>query len=94
MAHSLLSSKDYSLANSDFEKGGTWAGAVEQLDKLHFVPVYVRVDGENKGLQGLQLKGALPWPNPTTPDELVELLTASVEIHTATKSRQLSFLEG
>src|SRR5260370_3099961 len=32
------------VVNSDYEKGGTWAGAVEQLEKLHLVPMYVRTD--------------------------------------------------
>ena len=27
------------VVTSDFEKGGTWAGAIEQLEKFHFVPV-------------------------------------------------------
>ena len=49
---------------SDFNKGGTWAGATEQLDKLKFVPVYVRLDNESKGLKELYNKGAIPWPNP------------------------------
>ncbi len=53
------------VVSSDYEKGGTWTGAVEQLDKLHLVPVYVRSDGESsKGLKALVGKGALPWPNP------------------------------
>lgn len=53
------------VANSDLKKGGTWAGAVEQLDKLRFVPVFVRSTGESSaGLDALQEKGALPWPNP------------------------------
>ena len=30
------------VVSSDFEKGGTWAGAIEQLDRLRMVPVYVR----------------------------------------------------
>lgn len=53
------------VVNSDIEKGGTWAGAVEQLNKLKFVPVFVRSTGEaSAGLEGLKKKGALPWPNP------------------------------
>ncbi|MDP1831360.1 MAG: DNA-processing protein DprA [Geothrix sp.] len=53
------------VVNSDFNKGGTWAGAAEQLDKLHFVPVYVRSTGEtSKGVKALRGKGALPWPDP------------------------------
>jgi DNA processing protein len=34
------------VVNSDLEKGGTWAGAVEQLEKLKFVPLYIRSTGE------------------------------------------------
>lgn len=64
------------VVSSDHEKGGTWAGAVEQLEKLRLVPVYVRSNGETgKGLEALCRKGALPWPNPETPEGLAELLT-------------------
>lgn len=57
------------VVSSDLNKGGTWAGAVEQLDKLKFVPVFVRTTGESSaGLDGLRRKGALPWPNPTDVD--------------------------
>jgi predicted Rossmann fold nucleotide-binding protein DprA/Smf involved in DNA uptake len=63
------------VVNADYEKGGTWAGAVEQLEKLRFVPVYVRSHGTtSKGLEALRRKGALPWPNPETPEALAELL--------------------
>jgi len=65
------------VVNSDLGKGGTWAGAVEQLAKLRLVPVYVRSDGaENKAFAALQQKGALPWPNPTDPEGLLAALTA------------------
>lgn len=53
------------VVSSDLNKGGTWAGAIEQLDKLKFVPVYVRSAGESSpGLDALRSKGAIPWPNP------------------------------
>jgi len=53
------------VVNADFNKGGTWAGAKEQLTKFHHVPVYVRsTDDTNKGLAALSKLGALPWPNP------------------------------
>ena len=36
------------VVSSDYEKGGTWAGAVEQLEKLQLVPVYVRLERGNR----------------------------------------------
>ena len=69
--------------NSDYEKGGTWAGAVEQLDKLKFAPVYVRANGEmGKGLDGLRQRGAMPWPDPRTPEDLNEILDESANVLT------------
>ena len=57
------------VVSSDLNKGGTWTGAVEQLDKLKFVPVYVRSTGESSvGLDALRGKGAMPWPNPQDAD--------------------------
>lgn len=57
------------VVSSDLNKGGTWTGAVEQLDKLKFVPVYVRSTGESSvGLDALRGKGAIPWPNPHDAD--------------------------
>jgi predicted Rossmann fold nucleotide-binding protein DprA/Smf involved in DNA uptake len=52
------------VVNSDFKKGGTWAGAIEQLQKLHYVPVFVRSSGPySAGLEQLQELGARCWPN-------------------------------
>ena len=65
------------VVNSDYGKGGTWTGASEQLDRLEFVPVYVRADGDvGKGLAELQRLGARPWPNPKTAQELEEVLNS------------------
>ncbi len=53
------------VMSASFRKGQTWAGAVEQLDKLRFVPVYARSTGEpSAGLDALGAKGAIPWPDP------------------------------
>jgi DNA processing protein len=59
------------VVTSDFEKGGTWAGAIEQLKHLHFVPVFVR-NGKDAGKGNLALlsRGGRPWPNPQSGDEL------------------------
>lgn len=68
------------VISSDFEKGGTWAGAIEQLEKLHFVPVYVRSNGDSeKGLKALQDKGALAWPNPSDPKTYTEAINVQVD---------------
>jgi predicted Rossmann fold nucleotide-binding protein DprA/Smf involved in DNA uptake len=67
------------VVSADLGKGGTWAGAEEQLDKLKFTRVYVRSTGElGAGLETLQKKGALPWLNPGSPEELREVLRAAV----------------
>lgn len=63
------------VVNSDVKKGGTWSGAVEQLETLRNVPVYVRSTGEpSPGLDGLRAKGALPWPEPRDRNDLAQLL--------------------
>jgi len=81
------------VVNSDYGKGGTWAGAIEQLEKLQFVPVYVRSTGKiGKGLEALQRKGALTWPNPATPEEFAQVLDVDVDREPATaKQSQLPF---
>jgi len=62
------------VVNSDVDKGGTWAGALEQLTRFRSVPVYVRSTGEpSEGLDALRARGALSWPNPLAPDELAAL---------------------
>lgn len=53
------------VVNSDFQKGGTWAGAVEQIERLRFCPVFVASGTiHSKGLEALERKGALRWPEP------------------------------
>jgi predicted Rossmann fold nucleotide-binding protein DprA/Smf involved in DNA uptake len=72
------------VVTSDFEKGGTWAGAIEQLDHLHFVPIFVR-NGANagKGNSALLNRGGKPWPNPQSGNELGRALVAAAEAITA-----------
>jgi DNA processing protein len=82
------------VVSSDLDKGGTWAGAVEQLEKLHLVPVYIRSTGEvGQGLETLQRKGALPWPNPETPDAFAETVASvgSEPSSSAEESAELQF---
>lgn len=65
------------VVSSDKGKGGTWAGATEQLDKLRLVPVYVRATSTpSDGLEGLRCKGALLWPEPKNATDLNAALNA------------------
>ena len=78
------------VVSSDLNKGGTWAGAVEQLDKLKFAPVFIRSTGESSaGLNGLRKKGALPWPNPQDVDSFEDVF--NVAMPTPTASPQVGF---
>lgn len=72
------------VVSSDVEKGGTWAGAIEQLRKLKLVTVYVRSTGTpQRGLDALRSNGAISWPNPATPGDLRTLLDAPQEQQSA-----------
>lgn len=67
----------YALADAslvviaEVNKGGTWAGAIEQLDKLRYVPLFIRSTGEpSAGLDALRDRGAILWPNPQDSESL------------------------
>jgi DNA processing protein len=67
------------VVSSDLNKGGTWAGAVEQLDKLRLVPVHVRSTGDaSAGLDALRSRGAVDWPDPQNADALEAVFDAAV----------------
>jgi predicted Rossmann fold nucleotide-binding protein DprA/Smf involved in DNA uptake len=79
---------------SDYQRGGTWAGAVEQLEKMHLVPVYVRNNGRiSKGLNGLLQKGAIPWPEPQDSTALNAILNAPAPDTTAKPTSLPLFLD-
>ena len=62
------------VVNADCNRGGTWAGAVEQLKK-YSVPLFVRSTGDpSEGLDALQQRGARPWPEPEDADGIEEIL--------------------
>lgn len=76
------------VVKTDLGKGGTWAGAVEQLEKHKFLCVYVRPEEvRSPGLDGLRKKGAKEWPEPRTAESfrsIVELApTLSAHSHAA-----------
>ncbi|MGK7921603.1 MAG: DNA-processing protein DprA, partial [Trichodesmium sp.] len=70
---------DYALVvSSSFNKGGTWAGATEVLQKYQKIPVFVKVEGTvKKGNQALLDRGAIPFPREPWNDDLKELLLGS-----------------
>lgn len=83
------------VVSSDVNKGGTWAGAVEQLDKLKFVPVFVRSTGKSSaGLDALRNKGALPWPNPRDVDSFEEVFNLSAPSAATSPQVGLSLFDG
>ena len=81
------------VVTSDFEKGGTWAGAIEQLETLHFVPVFVRNAANlGKGNAALLHHGGVPWPDPHDSGELAEALEKATEaVALEPKQEALSF---
>ena len=77
------------VVQADYGKGGTWAGAIEQLDKLRLVPVYILPNAQqDAAFESLGKKGALTWPNPTTPEDFTEALAARTS---SSDTEQLSF---
>jgi predicted Rossmann fold nucleotide-binding protein DprA/Smf involved in DNA uptake len=62
------------VVSTDLDKGGTWSGAKEQLDRFRFGPVFVRqVETASPGLDALHAKGAALWPNPRDEDEFIQV---------------------
>ena len=81
------------VVTSDFQKGGTWTGAIEQLERLRFVPVFVRNGNDaGAGNSALLQRGARLWPEPDTSAELDKILTdASDAMLAEPKQEKLSF---
>lgn len=78
------------VVSSDLNKGGTWAGAVEQLEKLRLVPIYIRSTGEKgKGLDALRNLGAMDWPNPEDADGFEATLNVAVSSYAIPQTQDL-----
>jgi DNA processing protein len=71
------------VVTSDFQKGGTWAGAIEQLERLRLVPVFVRQNTAGQGNSALLSRGGKPWPNPQSGDELRMVLASAAQLAAA-----------
>ena len=86
------------VVSSDRGEGGTWAGATEQLQTLHFCPVHLLGDPRGgPGLAALAELGARPWPEPESPEALQALLATAIPSPTIaaplTQVEQHSLLE-
>ena len=70
------------VVSSGYNEGGTWSGAIEQLEKLHLVPLFVRADSDApKGNLELLRRGGLKWPGVSESDSLrVELEAAAHKV--------------
>jgi len=74
---------DHALViNSSYEKGGTWAGAKEELNKANKIPVWVRLEGDiPQGNHQLVKLGAMPFPLQPWNRSILDLLEESKQIH-------------
>jgi predicted Rossmann fold nucleotide-binding protein DprA/Smf involved in DNA uptake len=91
---------DYAVVvSADHKKGGTWAGAEEELRNKDRRPVFVRIGAEvPRGNTELVEKGAIPFPEEAWNDELGEVLRrSSADLKPAMqeeKSLSLDFSKG
>lgn len=68
------------VITSDFNKGGTWAGAIEQLERMHLAPVFVcNGTDSGQGSAALMDRGGIPWPEPKDSHELVAAIARAIE---------------
>jgi predicted Rossmann fold nucleotide-binding protein DprA/Smf involved in DNA uptake len=67
---------DYTLVvSTDYKKGGTWAGAEEELKRPNRRPVFVRIDPECPAANRRLLEiGAIDWPIDMPTESLIETL--------------------
>ncbi|MEI6639471.1 MAG: DNA-processing protein DprA [Chlorobium sp.] len=68
---------DYGLVvSAEYKKGGTWAGAEEELKRETSLPVFVRVgDNSPQGNKKLLDIGAIPWPESISRNNLKQQLS-------------------
>ncbi len=68
------------VVSSGYNEGGTWSGAVEQLEKLHLAPLFVRAGDVPEGNRQLLRRGALPFPPEPWTNSLREIFEAAPQI--------------
>ncbi len=72
---------DYALiVSAEYKKGGTWAGAEEELKREHHLPVFVRLtEGAPAGNRKLLDMGAITWPDSMDSQDLRQELGKAAE---------------
>ena len=60
-------------------KGGTWNGALEQIEKYGTLVYVRRSAGASPGLDALRARGAKPWPEPTEASALAAVFERGVQ---------------
>jgi predicted Rossmann fold nucleotide-binding protein DprA/Smf involved in DNA uptake len=66
------------IVSSGYNEGGTWSGAIEQLEKLHLTPIFVRAENDGpEGNRQLLRRGALPFPSEPWPASFREVIEAA-----------------
>lgn len=80
------------VMESAAEEGGTWAGAIEQLDRFRYAPVFVRAEPPpSAGLTALRSRGALVWPGPADRESFINAVAIAGEHQVrATSADQLT----
>ncbi len=78
---------DYGLVvSAEYKKGGTWAGAEEELKRENSLPVFVRIgDNAPQGNEKLIDFGAIPWPESIDRNSLKQQLS---DLSTQTQEKQ------
>ena len=72
---------DFALVvSSDHKKGGTWAGATEELKRESSIPVFTRIDDSvPKGNKKLLEIGAVQWPASLSAKNMNSILSSTAE---------------
>ena len=65
------------VVSSGYNEGGTWSGAIEQLEKLHLTPIFVRDGDVPDGNRQLLRRGAQPFPPAPWVDSLHDIFEAA-----------------
>lgn len=68
------------VVTSDLKKGGTWTGAIEQLERMHLAPVFICNGAESgPGNAALIERGGIAWPEPKNSQELFAAVAQAAE---------------